>query len=106
KLANVQIDLGNEVISAPLVLRCPNEASILFESHGPDDAAVFGALNGLILRFLATSPPGKASFTIFDPVKLGQNFAALMHLSDYGEGLINGRIWTEPAQIEERLAEL
>ncbi len=46
------------------------------------------------------------SFTIFDPVGLGQNFAALMHLADYEEGSINSRIWTQPAQFEERLAEL
>ena len=29
-----------------------------------------------------------------------------MHLADYEESLINRRIWTQPSQIEERLAEL
>jgi S-DNA-T family DNA segregation ATPase FtsK/SpoIIIE len=105
KFAQVEMDLADETISAPLVLCCPQESSILFEAVRPD-LAVIGALNGLILRFLATSPAGKASFTIIDPVKLGQNFAALMHLADYGEGLVNGQIWTESNQIEERLAEL
>jgi S-DNA-T family DNA segregation ATPase FtsK/SpoIIIE len=46
------------------------------------------------------------SFTIFDPVGLGQNFAALMHLADYEESAINSRIWTQTAQFEEKLAEL
>ena len=46
------------------------------------------------------------SFTIFDPVGLGQNFAALMHLADYEEATINSRIWTQTAQFEEKLAEL
>ena len=46
------------------------------------------------------------SFTIFDPVGLGQNFAALMHLADYEESYINSRIWTQTNQIEEKLAEL
>ena len=42
-------------------------------------------INNIIFRLLATTPPGKLSFTIFDPVGLGQNFAALMHLADYEE---------------------
>ena len=58
------------------------------------------------MRLLANTPPGKLSFTIIDPVGLGQNFAGLMHLADYEESLINRRIWTQRDQIEERLAEL
>ncbi len=69
---------------------------------GGDDAT----LNALVLRLLAASPPGKASFTIIDPVGLGENFAGLMYLADYEESLINRRIWTQQGQIEERLAEL
>ena len=41
-----------------------------------------------------------------DPVALGQNFATVMHLADYEDNVINGRIWTQPMQIEERLADL
>ncbi len=67
---------------------------------------MIGTLNNIILRLLATTPPGKLSFTILDPVGLGQNFAGLMHLSDYEESLINRRIWTQRDQTEERLAEL
>ncbi len=89
----------------PLVLRAPREASIVFESFSSATDAV-SALNALILRLLAASPAGKVNFTLIDPLKLGQNFASVMHLADYGENLINGRIWTEPAHIEERLAEL
>ena len=45
-------------------------------------------------------------FTIIDPVGLGQNFAAFMHLADYDEQLVTSRIWTEPTHIEQRLADL
>ncbi len=65
-----------------------------------------GALNNIILRLLATTPPGKLSFTIIDPVGLGENFAGIMHLADYEDSVINGRIWTQRGQIEEKLAEL
>ena len=43
---------------------------------------------------------------IIDPVGLGQNFAGFMHLADYDEALVGGRIWTESEQIDQRLADL
>ena len=59
-----------------------------------------------MLRFLTAIPPGKVRFTIIDPVGLGQNFAAFMHLKDFDELLVTSRIWTEPAQIDQRLLDL
>ena len=94
------------VLSLPLVLMYPEQGSILFETSRSSSDAVIGALNNIIFRLLASTPVGKLSFTIIDPVKLGQNFAGVMHLADYEENLMNGRIWTEPAQIEERLTDL
>jgi DNA segregation ATPase FtsK/SpoIIIE, S-DNA-T family len=92
--------------SAPLSLVYPQEGSILFETtkSGGDEAA--GVINNIIYRLLATTPPGKLSFTIFDPVGLGQNFAGLMHLADYEDSNITSRIWTQQNQFEEKLAEL
>ena len=51
-------------------------------------------------------PPAKVRFTVIDPVGLGEEFSAFMHLADYDELLIAQRIWTEPSQIEKRLADL
>jgi hypothetical protein len=93
-------------VALPLALSFPNQGSLLFETNDSGDAAVVGSLNNIILRLLATMPPGKISVTVIDPVGLGQNFAGLMHLSDYEESLINRRIWTQRDQIEERLEEL
>lgn len=97
---------GPPSFSAPLVLHYPQEGSLLFETSKSGSDAVLGAINNLIFRLLATSPAGKISFTVIDPVKLGESFAALMHLTDYEANLIRGRIWTQPTQIEEQLAEL
>jgi len=97
---------GPAVISVPLALACPAQGSILFESGAGGGEEAFSVINNIIFRLLATTPPGKLSFTIFDPVGLGQNFAALTHLADYEESSINTRIWTQPAQFEEKLAEL
>ena len=49
-----------------------------------------------MLRFLTGLPPGKVRFTIIDPVGLGENFAAFMHLADHDEKLVTSQIWTEP----------
>ena len=89
-----------------LSLAYPLEGSILFETAKGGEAEAVAAINNIIFRLLSTTPPGKLSFTIFDPVGLGQNFAALMHLADYEESTINSRIWTQTAQFEEKLAEL
>lgn len=97
---------GGNQFSVPLSLAYPRQGSILFESAESGRADAIGALNNTILRLLATTPPGKLSFTIVDPVGLGQNFAGVMHLADYADYLVNGRIWTQSSQIEEKLADL
>ncbi len=97
---------GPPQLRLPLALTFPDEGSLLFETQGPGGQIVFDTLNNIVLRLLANTPPGKITFTILDPVGLGQNFAGLMHLADYEESLINRRIWTQRDQIEERLSEL
>jgi hypothetical protein len=93
-------------LSLPLLLTHPQQGSLVLETGqtGADEAV--NTINNIILRLLATTPPGRLEFTIFDPVGLGQNFAALMHLADYAASTINSRIWTQTAQFEEKLAEL
>ena len=97
---------GPAAFSVPLSLAYPLEGSILFETTKGGEAEAVAAINNIIFRLLSATPPGKLSFTIFDPVGLGQNFAALMHLADYEEATINSRIWTQTTQFEEKLAEL
>lgn len=97
---------GGPRVTIPLALAFPAEGSLLLATSDSSESAVVGTLNNVILRLLATTAPGKLSFTILDPVGLGQNFSGLMHLGDYEESLINRRIWTQRDQIEERLEEL
>ncbi|HTV41636.1 MAG TPA: FtsK/SpoIIIE domain-containing protein [Candidatus Sulfotelmatobacter sp.] len=93
-------------LMVPLSLVCPAQGSILFETGKTGNEEAVAAINNIIFRIFATTPPGKLMFTIFDPVGLGENFASLMHLADYEESYINSRIWTQSAQFEEKLAEL
>ncbi len=99
KMARSRYDL-------PALLTFPDRGSLLVEAPSAGRDASIKALQGAMLRFLTSLPPGKVRFTIIDPVGLGRNFAAFMHLADYSELLVTSRIWTEPQQIENRLADI
>ncbi|RMG35911.1 MAG: cell division protein FtsK [Planctomycetota bacterium] len=90
----------------PALLASPERPSLVIHTAGPGRREAVALLQSVMLRLLLGLPPGKVRFTIVDPVGLGENFATFMHLADFDEKLVNGRIWTEPAQIEQRLADL
>jgi len=92
--------------TVPLRLKFPTQGAILFETKSLGREEAISSLNYMVLSLLAGSPPGRLSFSLFDPVGLGESFAGLMHLADYEEQLINSRIRTQPDQIEQRLGEL
>ncbi|MGV3663234.1 MAG: FtsK/SpoIIIE domain-containing protein [Prosthecobacter sp.] len=97
---------GHEHVALPLALALPYEASLLIETDDDGGSWVSEVMNSIVFRLLSLAPPGKAMFTIIDPIGLGQNFAGLMHLADHEPLLINRRIWTQRDHIEERLGEL
>jgi len=90
----------------PAFLPFPDRCSVVLKARDEGRGATVNALQAIMLRFLTGLPPGKVRFTIFDPVGLGENFAAFMHLADFDDLLVTHRIWTEPAQIEARLSDL
>ena len=91
--------------SLPALAPFEQSSLLLVAADEGRDKAV-ETLQGVMLRLLSAIPPAKARFTIVDPVGLGQNFSAFMHLADYDEQLITNRIWTESIHIEHRLADL
>ena len=91
----------------PALLPFPKLGSVLIKAgdgNGKNQAVLL--LQTLMLRYATSLPPGKVRFTIIDPVGLGENFAAFMHLADYNEQLVTSRIWTETPHIDQRLADL
>jgi hypothetical protein len=94
------------VLRLPACLSFPDRCSMLFKASDEGRTVAVESLQTVMLRFLTALPAGKVKFTIIDPVGLGQNFAAFMHLADYDEALVASRIWTEQAHIEQRLADL
>jgi hypothetical protein len=90
----------------PALRSFPNGANLLIEHPAEGRAEALGVLQASMLRLLTSLPPGQVRFTIVDPVGIGRNFGAFMHLADFDGALVTNQVWTEPRQIEERLAEL
>ena len=90
----------------PALLAFPDHANLLLkhEPAGREDA--IQTLRLTMLRLLTSLPPGRVRFTLFDPVGLGRSFAAFMHLADFDDELVGGRVWTESEAIEQRLGDL
>jgi hypothetical protein len=121
RLADVQggIPIAEELravtpdrLDMPALGAFPQGSSLLLEAgeaglDGADGrAAAVQVFQAVLFRLLTSLPPGDVRFVIVDPVGLGQNFAAFMHLADYDEMLVASRIWTETPHIEHRLADL
>jgi len=92
--------------TVPAYLPFPDRAAVLWKAKDEGRASAIASIQATMLRMLTGLPPGKVRFTIIDPVGLGENFAAFMHLADTDEKLVTSRIWTEPAHIEQRLVDL
>ena len=90
----------------PAAMSFARNPTLLFEAFGDGRQVANQAMQNVMLRLLTSLPPGKVRFTIIDPVGLGQNFSAFMHLADFDEKLVSHRIWTESTHITTRLADL
>lgn len=58
------------------------------------------------MRLFMMIPPGKLNFTFLDPVRLGESFAIFRRLvsdDDRTNEVINGQIWSNPADVENKL---
>jgi len=102
-----ELNIGNQDLGTmPGLLNLPGLSSLVFKSNVAAKPTATKAIQSLLLRLLATIPPGKLRFTFIDPVGLGQNVAPFMHLADYDEQLVTSKAWTEPQHIEQQLANL
>ena len=98
--------IAPESLSLPAFLQFPEKISLLVKAADEGRGPAVQVLQATMLRFLTAIPPGKVRFTIVDPVGLGQNFSTFMNLKDADELLVTSRIWTEQAQIDQRLLDL
>jgi hypothetical protein len=95
-----------ESFTVPAMLALPARGSLLVDADHSGRAASNELAQLVMARILTQMPAGRAKFTIFDPVGLGQTFAGFMHLADHDESLVGSRIWTEKEHMDQRLADL
>lgn len=82
------------------------EFNYLFKFDGDERPIVVKDACNLGMRLFMMLPPGKLNFTFIDPVTLGESFAMFTRLIDVNDNtseIINGKIWSSPADIEEKL---
>ena len=92
--------------TVPAYLPFPDQSAVLLKARDAGRGQSIAILQASMLRLLTALPPVKVRFTIIDPVGLGENCAAFMHLADTDPLLVSDRIWTEPSQIETKLSDL
>ena len=92
--------------SLPAIFPSRDRSLLLLKAAGDGLVHAVTSIQTVMLRMLTSMPPGKVRFTIIDPVGLGENFSAFMHMADYNDQLVSNRIWTDSSHIEQRLAEL
>jgi DNA segregation ATPase FtsK/SpoIIIE, S-DNA-T family len=90
----------------PTLRAFPASANLLIETPAEGRAAALAVLQASMFRLLTSLPPGQVRFTIVDPIGIGRNFGAFMHLADFDGALVNQQVWTDARQIDERLADL
>ncbi|NWJ47149.1 MAG: cell division protein FtsK [Chloroflexi bacterium] len=93
-------------LTTPALIPFTGNRTLVFKATGTAKTKAVQSIQSLLLRLLASTQPGKLLFTFLDPVGLGQNVAPLIRLSDYDPKLVNGKAWTEPQHLEQRLADL
>lgn len=95
-----------ETLVIPAFIPLDNNKGLLFKTQHQQRSPAIDCVKSMILRLLATLPPGQVCFTFIDPIDLGQNVSEFMLLSDYTDKLIGGKAWSEPQHIEKKLFEL
>ncbi len=90
----------------PLLLTYPMLGSLFIRAGSAKREAAMQTLSASVLRLLTSLPATKAKLTIIDPIGLGQNFGGLMHLNDYDESIVGGKIWSDITHVEKKLTDL
>ena len=96
---------GNK-ICIPCCASFGPEFNYLFRFDGNGRQNVVKSACDLGMRLFMMLPPGKLKFTFIDPVTLGESFAMFARLVDVDDRtseVINGKIWSSPEDIEQKL---
>lgn len=92
--------------SYPLLVSLPDNGRLLFKHDAAGRDAAQSAVRALMLRILGAFPAGRANFTIFDPLGLGDSAAPFLALSDHNKDFLGGKIWSSAQDLSKQLGEI
>ncbi|MBA2482307.1 MAG: hypothetical protein H0V44_16715, partial [Planctomycetes bacterium] len=99
----VAADVSLEI---PVALGLPSPSSLLVRAGAGCRHEALRLANQIVLRSLASFPPGRLRLTLIDPVGLGDSFAGLLDMADHDEALLGGGILNDATRIERGLEDL
>ena len=96
----------DNMVNIPFSVSFGKDFNFLFRFMDSAREKVVKDACGLGMRLFMMLPPGKLNFTFIDPVTLGESFAMFtrfVDIDDRTSEIINGKIWSTPADIESKL---
>ena len=93
-------------LNIPFCLTFDNRFNYLFEVNAKNRDMIVNKACSLAMRLFMMLPPNKVNFTFIDPITLGETFALFTRLVDVDDRtskVINGKIWTSTADVDDRL---
>jgi hypothetical protein len=105
-IGEMLVGIREDRSTIPALVPFPHEKGLIFKADQHSRARAIGAIQSILLRLVATVPPGDLRFVLIDPLGQGRNVAPFTPFADLGIGLGEGRAWTEAHQIEQRLHDL
>lgn len=91
-------------IEMPALVPIIGSRNVLIKASGAGKPRAREAIQSIMLRLLATLPPGKLRFVCIDPVALGATMAGF--IKELPDLLTGGQAWFDASHIEGRLADL
>lgn len=105
-VGELQVGIREDRLSIPALVPFPHERSLIIKADAQSRARAIAGIQSILLRLVATVPPGDLRFILVDPVGQGQTLGPFMPFADPGIRIGEGRAWSEPHQIEQRLHDL
>ena len=94
------------VLKVPYCVAFNEKFNFLFEVNNANRRIMIDCACSMAMRFFMMLPPNKVNITFFDPIKLGETFASFTRLVDVDDKtskVINGKIWSDASDIEDKL---
>lgn len=105
-IGELQVGIHEDRLSIPALVPFPHQKALIFKADAQARARAIAAIQSILMRLVATIPPGDLRLILIDPVGKGQNVAPFTQFADLQIGVGEGRAWWEPGQIEQRLHDL